>query len=93
MGDKKAVRKAKKIYRDFQGREPEKKKEINLRSMKVLTFLGKGFAIEYETAKHKDRRPHIYRHEFDNECEVFTNGKDIIIHGDHITITQRGIEG
>jgi hypothetical protein len=93
MACNKEVKKAKELYEDFSGYEVDQVKDVNLRSMKVLTYLGKGFAIEYIAQKHRDRKENVYRHEFEHECEVFTNGKEIIIHGEHIKITKRGIEG
>lgn len=61
--------------------------------MSTLTWLGKAFAIEYEVSKKRDRVEHIYRHEFENRADVYTNGSDIIVHGKFLKVTKRGIEG
>lgn len=85
--------KAKKIYERFSGYAHNQTRTVDLGSMKALAFLGKAYAIEYVVQKHSDRKEHVYRHEFENAADVFTNGKEIIVHGPNITITKRGVEG
>jgi hypothetical protein len=82
-----------KLFEDFHGRDATEQFDIVLQDMKELVFLGHAAAVEYVAQKHEDKKKHIYRHEFENPAMVLTNGKDIIITGDKIRVTWRGIEG
>lgn len=86
-------RKAEQLYRSFMGREVDGEMVIDLEDMDSLAFLGAAIAIEYQAQKHADRKAHIYRHEFENPAMVLTNGRQIVIFGDSIKVTRRGIEG
>ncbi len=81
------------IYEDFSGYQKTGEIYVELGQVKRLAFLGMGVAIEYEVQKQSDRKTHVYRHEFESPCIVASNGKEIIIIGDKITVTEKGIEG
>lgn len=86
---------AENLYEDFFGKEPGEEFDIELGKMDVLTFLGPVHAIEYFAEKKHlgDKRPELYRHEFDKMPVLLTNGNDLIIFGKSVRITKRGIEG
>ena len=84
----------KKLFEKFQGRKSTGTKKIELQDMKNLTYLGEIVAIEYYTHKpHLDKKPEIYRHDFDKKCDLLTNGKELIIYGKSIKIKEDGIHG
>jgi hypothetical protein len=82
------------FFQDFQGRPVTGSKTIELNDMKELVYLGEAVAIEYATFKpHLDNDPETYRHEFEKPCELFSNGKELIIYGKSIKINKAGIHG
>ncbi len=86
-------RQAEQLYCSFMGRDVDGEMVVDLGDMDSLAFLGDAVAIEYRAQKHSDRKMHVYRHEFENPAMVLTNGRQIIIFGDSIKVTRRGIEG
>lgn len=80
-----------KLYKAFHGKEPDSEYEIELNDMNEVIELGKAIAIEYEVAKHDDKKPQIYRHEFKSGAVVLSNGHQVIVYGEKIKVTERGI--
>ena len=87
------ARDADRRYKDFIGKDADVEYDVELSPMDELTYLGKVEAIEYIARKHRDRKVHIYRHEFEKKPILATNGYELVIIGRHIRITTRGIEG
>jgi hypothetical protein len=61
-----------------------------MKSMKILSQLGKVHAIEYKAKKFKDKEQTIYRHVFKKKPLLLSNGKQLIIYGE-FEINERGI--
>ena len=86
--------KMKNLYEKFSGFEYDNTDDIiDMGDVSKMAYIGKAIAIEYEAQKHSDRKSHVYRHEFENDAFVASNGTVIIIYGDKIKITEKGIEG
>jgi hypothetical protein len=86
------AKEAEKLFEKFTGRESLKDSIVELAPMDNLSFLGECVAVEYQAKKHKDRKAHVYRHEFKPGSILVTNGKELLIIGP-FKIESRGIVG
>lgn len=80
-----------KLYKSFHGKEAKEEYTIDLNDFDCLVELGEAIAIEYEAQKHEDKSKNIYRHEFKKGAKLLSNGKQLLIYGDRIKVTERGI--
>ncbi len=80
-----------KLYNKFHGKEADAEYEIEIDDFDVLVELGDAIAIEYEAKKHDDKSKQIYRHKFKKGAKLLSNGKQLLIYGEKITVTERGI--
>lgn len=84
---------AQKLYKEFNGKEPDEIIEIEGVSFPELVHLGKCESIAYESSK--EGKPTFYKHEFGEETgempEMYCNleGDTIVIHGGHFRIEKR----
>ena len=83
--------KQEKLYTKFHGKNPKYFEEINIEDMSEVFQLGEAIAIEYKVAKHEDKKEYIYRHEFKKGARLFSNGKQLLVYGKKIKVTERGI--
>lgn len=85
-------------YREFHGKSPRYKKQVNFHTPKRLVRLGKVHAIEYVCSKKNgggDGRTAIYRHEFETPthlCMDEEKSGQLYILGEKVIVTEAGIE-
>ena len=79
------------LYQKFHGKTANTEYEIDIKDFKTVIEIGNAVAIEYQVKKQTDRTVHVYRHEFKSGAKVFSNGKELLIYGKKIKITDRGI--
>lgn len=86
-------KKAEKLYREFNGKEPEEIIEIEGVNFPELVHIGKAESIAY--LSEKEGKPIFYKHEFGEDSgelpDFYTNpeGDTLIIHGGHFRIEKR----
>lgn len=80
-----------KLYNDFHGKQAKEEYSLDIEDFEILVELGEAVAIEYKVKKRADKKEHIYRHEFKKGAKVLTNGKQLLVYGSKIKVTERGI--
>ena len=83
--------KTEKLYKKFHGKNPKYFEEINIEDMSEVFQLGDAVAIEYKVCKLDDKKEYVYRHEFKKGARLFSNGKQLLVYGSKIKVTERGI--
>jgi len=90
------MRKALKMYEDFQGEESTEVIDVKFKKPSQLVYLGRAVAIEYASDKLNgggDGTMATYRHKFHKDDILCTDqdGKQLYILGSKLTVEDRGI--